>query len=77
MKFDNVYVLLHIHTTHFYSTRELEGAVNVDSDNKDPLLIDVNKKFITCMEQFQKSTKVCSFVSCGVVVHHVISYSII
>jgi len=68
-------VLLHILTIHFYSTRELEGAVSVDSDNKDPLLIDVNKKFITCMEQFQKSTKVC-FVSCDVVVHHVISCSI-
>ena len=46
---------------HYYY-RELEGAVSVDSDNKDPLLTDVNKKFITCMEQFQKSTKVCVFV---------------
>ena len=38
---------------------ELEGAVSVDSDGKDPLLTDVNSKFIGCMEQFQKSTKVC------------------
>ena len=29
----------------------------MDSDSKDPLLTDVNKKFISCMEQFQKSTK--------------------
>ena len=43
-----------IHTTY----RELEGAVSVDSDSKDPLLTDVNNKFINCMEQFQKSTKV-------------------
>ena len=37
---------------------ELEGAVSVDSDSKDPLLTDVNSKFIGCMEQLQKSTKV-------------------
>ena len=30
----------------------------MDSDGKDPLLTDVNSKFIGCMEQFQKSTKV-------------------
>ena len=30
----------------------------MDSDSKDPLLTDVNNKFISCMEQFQKSTKV-------------------
>ena len=30
----------------------------MDSDSKDPLLTDVNSKFIGCMEQFQKSTKV-------------------
>ena len=50
---------------HYYC-RELEGAVSVDSDNKDPVLTDVNKKFITCMEQFQKSTKVCSVCVCSV-----------
>ena len=49
----------HVLNIFYYLYRELEGAVSVDSDNKDPLLTDVNKKFITCMEQFQKSTKVC------------------
>ena len=47
-------ILYTIYTTY----RELEGAVSVDSDSKDPLLTDVNNKFISCMEQFQKSTKV-------------------
>ena len=42
---------------------ELEGAVSVDSDSKDPLLTDVNSKFIGCMEQFQKSTKVCEYAT--------------
>ena len=42
----------------FITYSELEGAVSVDSDSKDPLLTDVNNKFIGCMEQFQKSTKV-------------------
>ena len=47
-------ILYTIYTTY----RELEGAVSIDSDSKDPLLTDVNNKFISCMEQFQKSTKV-------------------
>ena len=50
-------------TLHTYIHRELEGAVSVDSDSKDPLLTDVNNKFINCMEQFQKSTKV-SIIYC-------------
>ena len=42
----------------------------MDSDSKDPLLTDVNNKFISCMEQFQKSTKVsimctvCLYTGC-------------
>lgn len=44
----------------------------MDSDSKDPLLTDVNNKFISCMEQFQKSTKVsimctvCLYTGCCV-----------
>ena len=35
-------ILYTIYTTY----RELEGAVSVDSDSKDPLLTNVNNKFI-------------------------------